>query len=284
MPSMKTTIVGDAKRRRDPLSVASWLLPVLCCSPLIGCDAEPSPDPLEALEVEPRFGAYSGDFTAHYVDCDEFAGVGVVPLANVVDLVPDDYTVVEPFPGAAIVVAQAGSCASIQVSGHEQPGIFAQFGVAVVPPLDPGNGDFYQVLFATDDLPLALELWFAGVPARFSPNLSYEIDETPELSVDVPKPPGLAFTLEGPITLPDPAGPPNPTSVFNYYRQTHWHGNVLQRNEVEGIRFGEGGGVTLFAEGAGMEDIIGGETLMFPFFSSPEVFDEAELSVVTDAF
>lgn len=33
-----------------------------------------------------------------------------------------------------------------------------------------------------------------------------------------------------------------------------------------------------------MQAIVGGEILMFPFFSNPEVFDRMELSVILDVF
>ncbi len=223
-------------------------------------------------------------FEAEYVSCDEFAGVGTVPLANVIDLVPSDYTVIEPIPGQALVVAQSGSCDAIVAGGLSQPGIFAQFGVGVVPPLDPGDGDFYQLLFTTDHPKLAARMHVAGVDARFSPQLAYTIDNVPQLSIDVPKPTSLAFELGGPITLPDPALPPNPTTVFNYYAQSPQNGNVQQQNIVDGIRFGEGAGVTLTAIGGGMMDIIGGNILMFPFFSNPETFDLATVVVTPDAF
>jgi hypothetical protein len=226
-----------------------------------------------------------GDFEAEYVACDEFAGVGLVPLANVIDLVPDDYVVIEPIPGLAVVVAQSGSCDEIRVDGDwGQPGIFAQFGVAVVPPLAPGNGDFYQVLFTTDHPQLAARLRTLGVNASHSPQLTYEIDDEPTLAVDVPKPSKLAFELDGPITLPDPEAPPNPTSIFNYYVNTKHYGNVLQQNVVEGIRFGEGSAVMLTAIGQDMHAIVGGSLLMFPFFSNPEVFDQANVAVTVDAF
>ena len=236
-------------------------------------------------EASLRGGGPTGDFEAEYVECDEFAGVGLVPLAGVVDRVPADYVVIEPIPGLAVIVAQAGSCAEIRVDGRSgRPGTFAQFGVAVVPPLTPGNGDFYQILFTTDHPRLAANLRKLGVPARNAPGLSYEITEEPVLTIDVPKPPKLAFELSGPITLPDPTAPPNPTSVFNYFVQTKRHGNVLQQNVVEGIRFGEGSAVMLIAIGSEMQEIVGGNMLMFPFFSSPEVFDRADVAVITDAF
>jgi hypothetical protein len=229
-------------------------------------------------------GGVLGDFSAAYVGCDEFAGVGVVPLANVAALVPEDYTIIEPAPGLAVVVAQAGACDAITVNGNwAQPGVFAQFGVAVVPPLTPGNGDFYQIFFTTTHLPLAARLALLGVNARYSHELSYEIAAGPTLSIDVPKPDEYAFLLDGPITLPDPSAPGS-SAVFNYYAKTAYNGNVLQQNAVQGIRFGEGSGVTLTAVGAEMEDIVGGQFLTFPFFSSPEIFDQADLSVQTDAF
>lgn len=227
----------------------------------------------------------AGDFEAEYTGCDEFAGVGIIPVANVIDRVPDDYIVIEAIPGFAIVVAQAGSCQEITVNGgFARPGIFAQFGVAVVPPLAPGNGDFYQLMYATDHPQLAAKLKKLGVNAKHASQISYEISAEPTLEIDVPKPHDLAFSLSGPITLPDPGAPANPTTVFNYYAQTSHHGNVLQSNVVEGIRFGGGSGVTLTAEGCGMEDIVGGDTLTFPFFSSPEIFDHADVLVEADAF
>jgi hypothetical protein len=247
---------------------------------VLGCGVDSTPD----AEDDFRGAGSPGSFEAAYVGCDEFAGVGVVPLANVAELVPDDYTIIEPIPGLAVVVAQAASCDEISVNGlHAQPGVFAQFGVAVVPPLDPGTADFYQLFHTTDHPQLAVALRRLGVAAMLSPQLSYEIVDS-TLAVDVPKPHHLAFELGGPITLPDPLAPASPTAVYNYYAQTKHHGNVLQQNVVEGIRFGEGSGVVLTAIGDDMEAIIGGEFLMFPFFSSPEIFDQADVLVQTNAF
>jgi hypothetical protein len=266
--------VGMPGMRVASLGLAAWVV--------AGCMEESEPE--DGSDAAFRVAASAGGFEAAYVDCDEFAGVGVVPLANVAPLVPDDYIIIEPIPGLAIVVAQAGSCEEISVEGrHAQPGIFAQFGVAVVPPLAPGSGDFYQLFFTTDHPQLAAALRSRGVQARHAPQLSYEMSDTSVLAVDVPKPHHLAFSLDGPITLPDPQAPGH-SAVFNYYAHTRHHGHVLQQNSVEGIRFGEGSGVVLTAVGDDMEDIIGGEFLMFPFFSSPEIFDRATLVVATDAF
>lgn len=248
----------------------------------LGCAAESDPDDIDSTF---RSGGPQGGFEASYIGCDEFAGVGVVPIANVIDRVPDDYTIIEAFPGHAVVVAQAGSCAQIRVNGnHGQPGKFAQFGVSVVPPLAAGNGDFYQLMFATDHKKLASKMKQAGANAHHAKDLSYEIAALPHLDVDVPDPGALAFSLSGPIVPPNPADDPNPTAVFNYYSQNKHHENVLQQNVVEGIRLGQGQAVTLTAEGPEMQAIVGGDTLFFPFFSSPEIFDRAELMVESGAF
>lgn len=267
------------RRKTNPFRMLCWItVAMLGVGPVSLAEGEPLGDFNRAVGPP-------GSFEAQYLDCDEFAGVGLVPLAGIVDRIPDDYSVIEPIPGLAVVVAQSGSCEEIRVDGGEgQRGIFAQFGVAVVPPLTAGNGDFYQILFTTDHPRLAAKLRQLGINARHAPGLSYTIDSGAELSIEVPKPSKLAFELDGPIVLPDPMAPANPTSVFNYYVQTERFGNVLQRNVVEGIRFGEGSAVLLTAKGSDMEALIGGELLMFPFFSNPEVFDHADVEVIIDAF
>ena len=231
---------------------------------------------------------FSGDFEASYIDCDEFAGVGPVFALDAVDaLVPDDYIVISPFEGAAIVVAQAGSCSEIVVNGRSYgPAIFAQLGVSVVPPLsEPGQGDFYQLAFATNNLALALRLRILGVNARFTPFMSYEISENDVLRIVMPRPIDYAFILEGPIVRPDPNADPQPTTVFNYFAKGRRRfGNVLQQNIVQGIRFGEGSQVTLQPLGSVITSLTQGAPLSFPFFSAPEVFDRADLVVETRAF
>ena len=239
-----------------------------------------------ALE-EPEAMAFGfGDFEAAYIDCDEFAGVG--PVFNVDEaesLVPDDYTLVEPFPGARLLVAQAGDCADIEVNGWSWgPGKFAQIGLAVIPPGDPGSGDFYQLGYATTNPLLALRLWLLGVNARWSPFMTYDITDD-QLTVIMPHPSAFAFRLDGAITLPDPDGTPNPTTVFNYYAQGFpFFGNVLQSNVVEGIIFGEGDDVMLTPLGASTSALTFGEELDFPFFSAPEIFDRADVIVTTNEF
>ena len=239
----------------------------------------------EVVATESSELGFRSGFDADYIDCDEFAGVGLVPLATVQALVPADYTVIEAVPGQAIFVAQGGSCREIRVQGRfGRPGIFAQIGVGIVPPLTPGQGDFFQLAFATNHGPLAARLRALGVNARFTPRMRYEIDETPALLLRVPRPLKLAFELAGPLTLPNPADPPQPLTTFNYYAQNRRGVNILQRNEVSGIRFGTGTGVRLTAIGSDLQAIIGGTTLAFPFFSNPEIFDRTDLRVTPNAF
>ncbi len=239
-----------------------------------------------AMDSDPQALFFLGDFDAAYVDCDEFAGVG--PVFNpglVATLVPNDYTEIAPFPGANLIVAQAGSCANIEINGKSLgPGKFAQIGISVIPPGDPGAGDFYQLAYATTNPLLWLRLRLLGVNAAWAPFLEYEIGGG-NLSITMQRPTEFAFRLEGPITEPDPSAPANPTTVFNYYAKgKSFFGNVLQENVVEGIRFGEGSGVTLTPLGSTISDLTFGAPLAFPFFSAPETFDRADVVVTTNAF
>ena len=253
----------------------------------VGCAADTSDPGDLGSSSEPLFGARTGEFDAAYVGCDEYAGVGpVFAIDRLRELVPDDYTVIEPFPGAGIVVAQAGDCDDIEIEGRSfGPGIFAQFGVSVVPPSTPGAGDFYQLAYATDNPRLASKLRRLGVNARFVPRLTYQISDDDFLTIEVPRPFDFAFRIEGPIIPPDPAAAPAPTTVFNYYAQGRRRfGNVNQQNVVEGIRFGAGPDVVLVPIGPEISALSGGAPIAFPFFSAPEVFDRADLMIETNVF
>ncbi|MEN0060528.1 MAG: hypothetical protein AAGA48_00185 [Myxococcota bacterium] len=245
---------------------------------------------------------------AQYLDCDEFAGVGVVPTDAISALVPapfvplsfpatdDEGNVIVDENGAPVlflstVVAQGGRCDEIIASGislHDR--IFAQFGVGIVPP--PGfenGGNFYQLAFATDHLLLALELRSTGANARWTPFfLSYELTPTNPGEADFelvfPRPFDFAFLLDGPVVLPDPHEAPQPVTTFNYWVQSPTDGNVVQSNVVTGIRFGEGSQVELTAFGSSIESIVGTDPFSFPFFSNPEIFDQADVTITTNAF
>lgn len=243
-------------------------------------------DEFAAAEADPQAFFFNG-FDAAYVDCDEYAGVGpTLAIETARALVPDDYTVIEPFPGAAIVVAQAGDCASIEIEGWDLgPGRFAQIGVSVVPPGDAGNGDFYQLAYATTNPLLALKLKLMGVNASWAPDLVYEISASDDLTIEMPRPKKFAYRLEGPITRPDPNATPNPETIFNYYAEGNGiFGQVLQQNVVQGIIFGEGSGVMLTPLGDETKALTNDAPLAFPFFSAPETFDRADLFVVPNSF
>ncbi|MEO0603571.1 MAG: hypothetical protein AAF211_19180 [Myxococcota bacterium] len=227
---------------------------------------------------------------AEYIDCDEFAGVGLVDFHIARALVPSDYDLAPAPPGKAIIVAQSGSCDTIRVNGaHGAPGIFAQVGIGVVDPLGVQvDGNFYQVAFATDHFQLARTIRRAGANARFTPFMDYTITHTGGVNADLniffPRPLGFAWEIAGPITLPDPYDTPNPLTTFNYWAQDFLGRNNLQRNDVSNIILGDGTQVQLTAFGPILQALVGGTTLPFPFFSAPEIFDSADVTIVRDAF
>ncbi|MEM6926530.1 MAG: hypothetical protein AAF602_06365, partial [Myxococcota bacterium] len=185
--------------------------------------------------------------------------------------------------------AQSGSCDVIRVNGaHGAPGIFAQLGIGIVDPLGlQPMGNFYQITFATDHFQLWRKIRRSGGNARFTPFMDYTITgsgSNANLDIFVPRPLLFAWEIAGPIELPDPMGVVQPLTTFNYWAQDFLGRNNLQRNDVSGIIFGVGTQVQLTAFGPRLQTLIGGTTLTFPFFSAPEIFDVADVTIVRDAF
>lgn len=260
---------------------------IAASSALIACGGEFEEEEVNVASEEAAL--FARGFGGQYIDCDEFAGVGLAPFAAAAAEVPSDYTVLEPVPGFALVVAQGGNCREINVNGRfRRAGSFAQFGVGVVPPTGAGDGNFYQLMFATTHGGLATRLRVLGVNARWTPRMTYTLVPTgngqANLDIAVPRPLGLAWNVSGPVTLPNPNDTPNPLTTFNYWYKTRRNGNILQRNAVTGIIFGAGPGVVLDPIGADLAAITGPGPVSFPFFSNPEIFDRTDLSVQTNVF
>jgi hypothetical protein len=53
---------------------------------------------------------------------------------------------------------------------------------------------------------------------------------------------------------------------------------------VQEANWAFGGYTACYALGRDMQAIVGGDILMFPVFSNPEIFDHAELAVMVEAF
>jgi len=273
-----------SRTRVGSLAAASALAACVGCGG--GLDPEQlDPPSFTTLEQDSRRHDPRRNESIEYLDCDEFAGVGVVPSETVAERLPSDFVLLEPEAGLALVVAQGARCREIRVPGSPpRPGVFAQLGVGVIPPLGTGDGNFYQLMFSSTHPGVVRTLRAAGANAVFSRRLSYSISAEAELELTVPRPAGLAWRLDGPLALPDPSSEPAPLTTFNYWHRSERFGNVLQANAVTNIRLGSGAGVALTALGEELEAIVGSEPFFFPFFSNPETFERAELTITRDAF
>lgn len=250
-----------------------------------GCGGAAEPTPYDSTVAELSAGR---NLTAEFTDCVEFGGVGVVPLANIAGLVPAQFNAAIGPPGLAIAVAHIAKCENIRVgSGAGHPGIFGHFGVAVAPPAGSANHDNYLFAHVTDHVGLFLGLKLAGLESTYlNPRLSFETTgsgATSTLAAAVQRPAELAWTLAGPLPLPDPAQAPATNSI-NYWTRTDRIGNAALEYDIKGLRQAPAPGVVLTAQGTELQAIIGGTELTFPFFAAGESFTTTTLTFKRHVF
>ena len=225
---------------------------------------------------------------ATFTNCIEFGGVGLVPTANVQNLVPSQYVLIPGPPGLSIAVAHMAKCQEIRVGdGVGQPGLMGHLGVLIVPPT--GTGAFNNYLFShvTDDARLFSALKSAGLQTTYmNPHMRFDVagsGSSTTLSAAAQKPHGLAFGLSGPFGLPDPMQPPG-TNLINYWTDSHRAGNAVLEYSISGLRVQPTPDVVLNAVGSDLQAIVGGSTLSFPFFAAGESFESTTLTFRPNAF
>lgn len=261
------------------------LLALLALGAASGCGGAVDPATTDSTATELSAGL---NLTAQFTDCVEFGGVGVVPLANIAGLVPAQYNAAIGPPGLAIAVAHLAKCENIRVAGGEgHPGIFGHFGVAVAPPAGSANRDNYLFAHVTDHVGLFLGLKLAGLESTYlNPRLSFEITGSgagTTLAAAVQRPTDLAWSLAGPLPLPDPAQAPATNSI-NYWTSGDRTGNAALEYDIKGLRQALAPGVVLTAQGSELQAIIGGTELTFPFFAAAESFTTTTLTFKRHVF
>lgn len=250
-----------------------------------GCGEAVDPAATDSTAAELSAGRA---LTAQFTDCVEFGGVGVVPLANIAGLVPAQYNTAIGPPGLAIAVAHIAKCENIRVGGGEgHPGIFGHFGVAVAPPAGSAQHDNYLFAHVTDHVGLFLGLKLAGLESTYlNPRLSFATTGSGAartLKAAVQRPEELAWTLAGPLPLPDPAQAPATNSI-NYWTTADRIGNAALEYDIKGLRQAPAPSIVLTAQGSELQAIIGGTQLTFPFFAAGESFTSTTLTFKRHAF
>jgi len=149
-------------------------------------------------------------FTVSFKNCSEFAGEGYINYALAKGLVPHGYTITGSSSSGAATVVRATQCGAVTVD--DGPAVrtnLSQIGINVVSPDGTGTINNYTLLYISDNPYLVRAFQRAGVPARFSPNLTYEytLDSAGTagaLYVAVPDAGIPAYFIYGPETEPAP--------------------------------------------------------------------------------
>jgi len=125
--------------------------------------------------------ADSRSFNVQFAGCTEFVGWGPVSLAAAQPLVPAGYMIAGATNGEAAIVVRATSCEEVSVDqSAAQPTELSQIGINLVAPDGTGDINNYTVIYVTNNQTLARRFQFAGLPAIFDPQLTYEY--TPDSS------------------------------------------------------------------------------------------------------
>lgn len=267
-------------RHTKPQKRVAFTLGALALAGLASAGCGPVADE-DAATTQQEIGL-AREVSATFRNCIEFGGVGLVPAANVQDLVPAQYALSPGPPGLAIAVAHMAKCQEIKVGGWVgHPGIMGHVGVLINPPTGTGNFNNYLLAHVTDDPALFAALKAAGLQTTYiNPHLRFDVLGTGSgstLSAAAQRPHELAFGLSGPFALPDSSQPPG-SNVINYWTDSRRAGNAVLEYNITGLRVQPTPDVVLAAVGSTLVDIVGGSQLTFPFFAAGESFESTTLT------
>ncbi len=242
-----------------------------------GCDAaEPTPGDAQ------RHGQWASDaFTVDFDDCQEFAGLYPVPIANVAPHVPAQYTIASFDGVTASVVFRTAYCEGIAIDGGpSRSGIVSQIGVNVLPPEGEGDINNYTIHYGTDRRRLARKLRRAGVNAKFIPNLEFDYDDsdgTGEYFIENPRP-QFAHVISGPASDPPPEQEPIPF-VANWWK-FGYAGDVVMETSIDELFQGDASQVLVTTTPNSLvADLLGGTVSAPTVFAIRGIIPEAVMDV-----
>ncbi len=208
-------------------------------------------------------------------DCSEIASITPIPVAQARTVVPASLALAGDGTVAPFVVRVA-DCSAVSVDGSPlEPGTVAQLGVGIVSPDGTGDINNYTAWYYTTSLRLALRLKALGIPAEWSPRLSYEVAGN-TVGIDVKLPSHPPFHTTSTVVEPGPGTIP---FAANWWRQ---NGPRLTKmsTPIPAIRFG-GATTTLTTPANGaLGRLLGSPTVSsFPFLDSFNRFPTAPMTV-----
>ncbi|MBL9027366.1 MAG: hypothetical protein JNL21_34565 [Myxococcales bacterium] len=255
------------------------VLGVIGCVMLAGCGVESGPSEEEDLgSAEQAICSHDDDdFEVDFLGCTEFAGVGVIPIANARAAVPAEYSPVDLGNGQGLAVVRVANCNNVVIDGKSVGGgTVAQVGVSLIAPEGDGDINNFTVYYDTDSKKLANALKDAGVPARYVPKLKYDYDAGDNtLEIRVPPPSKARYTVEG--TVIPPSGTPVPF-IANWWATTS--NTETKMNTVLPAIYFSGAQMTLTADhNSPLPALLGSDPYVFPILDSYNAFGDAHMVV-----
>ncbi len=254
--------------------VGTWTAVALASS-LLGCGEEGGDQGAAWQQKSEELASKS--FDVDFANCSEFAGIGSVPRANALPLVPSGYTLVGDSNSATLVVRVA-HCESVSIDGKPpKAATVSQIGIGVTH-MDPyADIDNYTLWFSTDLGQLHGKLTSAGVHNDLDANLAFVVDTSGHtLSISSTPPHGPDYQVNS-----DPTAPLLPPGMFaaNWWADGT-KGTVVMHTDFPDIQFSFPENSTLTTPaGSALADLIGGTSMTFDALDSYNTFPVAAMTV-----
>ncbi|MBC8067753.1 MAG: hypothetical protein IAG13_05410 [Deltaproteobacteria bacterium] len=248
----------------------------------------------DGSDAEFRHGG-SQEFTVEFDDCQEFAGLFPVTLADVAAYVPSDYTIAT-FDGAtAFVVFRTAECQGLEFEDDEDDEddddddddddatIVSQVGINIVPPFGVGDINNYTLHYGTNNERLARKLKRAGVNARRVRKLDFDFDAnangdgTGEYAIENPDK-DFYHLISGPVSDP-PLDDPGIPFIANWWRYGLGD-NVVMETDIEALFQGDASQVQVTTKAnTEVAELLGGTVTAPSVFAIRGIIPHAVMDV-----
>ena len=231
--------------------------------------------------------AFSGapvPFSVEFEDCQEFAGVFPVPLANVAAHVPADYEPATYDGVTAFVVFRTVECQGLVFDDGEtedEPTIVSQVGVNLFAPQGEGDINNYALHYGATSKELVQRLRRAGIDAKRIDGLVFEYDDDCDdggtYTIVNPKK-EYRHRIEGPASDP-PASDPGIPFLANWW-QDGGPTNVVMATDIPALFQGDGSQVQVTTKpNSAVAELLGGTVTAPSVFAIRGIIPDAVMDV-----
>lgn len=227
-----------------------------------------------------RASAHDGEgFAVEFTDCVESIGVGLIPTAQALALVPAEFHLVGEGQPVTPIVVRTARCGRIAVDGNRaKAGSVVQIGVVIVPPDFSGDINNYTLWYYTSDAKLAHHLERLGVAAQHVPTIDYDYEPGgpgSPLFVAVPRPGSPRLVLDG--TVVESTTPAGSFEAIWWAKRNR--GSVRMDTLVPAISIGSANLTLTTDAGSALGQLIGGSSAGFPVLQQFNTFSSANMRV-----